>query len=298
VNIRASAARALAERNWGRWGEEDERGAVNLLTPDSVAAAARLVKHGKVVSLARSLGPTTPVPSHRPPLAHFMTRDGGDDDAPAARAHFSDDVVIVSPHTGTHVDALAHVWYDDRLYNGFAKTSVRSSGVHRCAIDKLGPIVGRGVLLDVCASVGEDPLPDGFRITAAILDECASRQDTNVGSGDIALIRTGWWAARADQADHDFSTEPGPDVDGAEWLANRDVAAVGADTFAFEALPSRERSLFPVHELLLRDCGIPILEGLDLDALAAAAAYEFFVVAAPLMLERATASPVTPVAIF
>lgn len=297
MNAHASAARPLAHRNWGRWGKDDERGAVNLLTPESVAAAARLVKHGRVVSLARPLGRTTPVPSHRPQFAHFMARDGGDD-SPAAQAHFSDDVVVLSPHTGTHVDGLAHLWYDEQLYNGFAKTSVRSSGAHRCGIDKLGPIVGRGVLLDVAAAVGEDPLPDDFCITGPILEDCASRQGTEIGTGDTVLIRTGWWTARADLPDQDFSAEPGPDADGGEWLARRDVVAVGADTFAFEALPSRQSALFPVHELLLRDCGIPILEGLALDALATAAAYEFFVVVAPLMLERATGSPVSPVAVY
>jgi kynurenine formamidase len=284
-------------RQWGRWGAEDERGAPNLLTADRVLAAAALVRRGEVLSLAVPLERGTPLPAHRPSPAHFMARDGGDypsgGDGPG-RSRFSDDTMLVALHTGTHVDALAHVWYGDELYNGFPQSSIRSgSGAARCGIDKLGPLVGRGVLLDVAAGAA---LPDDARITAADLDRCARCHRVELREGDIVLVRTGWWSTHAHAPTQRFRAEPGPDLDGARWLAANGAAVVGADNFAFEALGGGDRS-FPVHELLLRDRGIPIVEGLALDELARRAVYEFLFMLAPLPITGGTASPANPLAV-
>lgn len=290
----------LARHNWGRWGDADERGTLNLVGPAEVAAASSLVRRGEVLSLAHPLDRATPTPSIRPAPVHFMHRDGGDyaqkRDRPP-RSQFSDDSILFALHTGTHVDALAHVWYGSELYNGFARETITSSGARRCGVEKLGPIVGRGVLLDL-ASGGGGALPDERQVSGNDLERCAAAQGVAVGAGDIVLIRTGWWVARAGIAGQTFEREPGPNLDAGCWLAERDVAAVGADNFAFEALPSLvEGAIFPVHELLLCDCGTPILEGLALDELARRRIYEFLFVAAPLRLAGGTASPLNPLAI-
>ncbi len=281
----------LAERSWGRWGDEDERGAANLIGETDVAAAASLVRSGRVFELGRPLGPRTPVAAARPRVCHFMLRDGGDYEAGSAnRASFADDSLLLPLHSGTHIDALAHVWYGDKLYNGFAARTVGSSGARRCGIHRLGPLVGRGIVLDTAGLTGAAALPTEYRISADELEDCRDRAGVEIRKGDVVLIRTGWIL-------DDFDRAPGPTLDAACWLAEHDVAAVGSDTYVFEALPNDGPSAFPVHELLLRDCGIPIMEDLNLDELVSAAVSEFLFVAAPLLLERATASPLNPLAI-
>lgn len=286
--------------NWNRWGEADERGAANLLTPAAVIAAAAVVRTGEVVSLGLPLDAGTLVPPGRRALEHAMTRDGGDyaiGGKVLGRSRYSDDLLILGTHTGTHVDALAHVWYDEELYNGFGQDSVRSSGARRCGIDKLGPLVGRGVLLDVAALVEDATLPIDFRIDGAVLEAACASSGVTIGTGDIVLLRTGWLGHHGDDEAAYFAGEPGLDEAGARWLAGCDVAAVGADNYAVEQLAPGSRSGFPVHEILLRDHGIPLLEGMVLDDLATRVAREFLFVAAPLQVRGGTASPVCPVAI-
>lgn len=291
----------LARRNWGRWGSGDERGSPNLNGPAEIAAASRLVRRGEVLSLAHPIDRASPTPPIRPAPAHFMHRDGGDyagrRDRPP-RSQYSDDSILLALHTATHVDALAHVWYGNEIFNGFARETVTSSGARRCGVENLGPIVGRGVLLDVAAAAGSESLPDERQVTADDLERCAAVEGVGVGRADIVLIRTGWWSARAGIAGQTFEREPGPNLAAACWLAERDVAVVGTDNFAFEALPSLvDGATFPAHELLLCDCGTPILEGLALDELARRRIYEFLFVAAPLPLVGGTASPLNPLAI-
>jgi hypothetical protein len=133
-------------RNWGRWGEDDERGALNLVTPQRVLEAARQVKRGSVYELGRPIDHRMPVPQSRSVPVHSMTRDAT---ARGRRANFADDTILLATHTGAHIDALAHVWYDGMLYNGFSDQSVATDGVRRCGIEKIGPLVGRGVLADI-----------------------------------------------------------------------------------------------------------------------------------------------------
>jgi kynurenine formamidase len=285
----------FVEHNWSRWGEADERGALNLLTPARVIAAAGLVEQGRAFSLGRPLGLETAVPPARPRPQLTMTRHGGTPPLGRRRvAEFADDDLRVATHTGSHIDAPAHVWYSGQLYNGFPSRSVEPSGATRCGVEQLGPLVGRGVLVDAAA---DGPLADGAAITVDAIERCLQRQGTELAPGDVILIRTGWWGSRAGQADNDWRSEPGPDIDAGCWLAERDPAAVGADNVAFEVLPAAGDRVFPVHELLLRDCGVPIMEGLDLDGLASSQIYEFLFIGAPLAIVGATASPLSPVAV-
>src|SRR4051794_20233631 len=164
-----------------------------------------------------------------------MGRDGGDYAAGARRPggfQFAEDTVVLPLHIGTHIDALCHAWYDDALYNGFPGSGTRStSGATRCGIDKMGPIVGRGVLLDIVALRG-GPLPDGAVIGAADLARAAKASGTAVGKGDIVLIRTGWAENQMRQAKVSFDAEPGLDLEAGLWLAEREIAVLGADNFA------------------------------------------------------------------
>lgn len=289
----------MVKEAWGRWGNEDERGALNLAGREEAKRAAGLVRTGQVISLAQPLSPKTPVPGHRAPMQHFMGRDGGDYAAGAKRPsgfQFAEDTLVLPLHFGTHIDALCHAWHDDQLYNGFPSDGIRSTtGAARCAIDKLGPIVARGVLLDVCALVGA-PLPLGKAVTREMLEAAQDRAQVLVQAGDVVLLRTGWLESMLASPNY-YDGEPGLDIGAALWLAERGVAVVGADNFAIEAIPFPIGQVFPVHQCLLREYGIPLIEGLALAPLADTGVSEFLFVAAPLPITGGTASPLAPVAI-
>jgi kynurenine formamidase len=289
----------MSKEAWGRWGADDERGALNFIAAEEVKRAAGLVRSGAVLSLAQPLSPRTPVPKHRAGIQHFMGRDGGDYAAGARRPggfQFAEDTAVMPLHIGTHIDALCHAWYDDALYNGFPGTGTRSNtGAGRCGIDKMGPIVGRGVLLDIVAQSGR--LGRAVSIGREDLERAAKAGVVEPAKGDIVLIRTGWQESQVAGADIDFNEEPGLDVEAALWLAEREVAIVGADNFAIEAIPFPPGTAFPVHQRLIRDYGIALLEGLVLEPLAASGRASFLFMACPLPFVGGTGSPITPVVV-
>jgi kynurenine formamidase len=290
----------MSKEAWGRWGAEDERGALNFIGAEQVRRASGLVRTGQVVSLAQPLSPRTPVPKHRAGVQHFMGRDGGDYAAGARRPggfQFAEDTVVMPLHIGTHIDALCHAWCDDCLYNGFPGQGTRSTtGALRCGIDKMPPIVTRGVLLDLVRLRGA-PLSPRASIGRADLEQAAEAASVKIEPGDAVLIRTGWQEAQAGSSDISFDEEPGIDVEAALWLAEAGVAMVGADNFAIEAIPFPAGTVFPVHQRLIRDFGIPLLEGLVLQPLAEHSRGQFFFVAAPLPVVGGTGSPLAPVAV-
>lgn len=284
---------------WGRWGAEDERGALNHIGSQQILHAAGLVSQGRALSLAQPISPRMAVPPHRPGVMHFMGRDGGDYAAGRRGPggfQMAEDTVVMPLHSGTHIDALCHCWYGDRLYNGFSANEVRSEGARRCGIDKMSPIVTRGVLLDPVRLTG-GRLADGFTITPDLLKACIDAARTELQPGDAVLIRTGWQESQTAGGTRDYNTEPGLGVEAALLLAEAGVSLVGADNYAVEVLPFPAGSVFPVHQKLIRDFGIPLMEGLVLDELGEAGATTFLFMAAPLPVAGGTGSPVNPVAV-
>lgn len=289
----------MAKEAWGRWGERDERGALNLIGPAEVRHAVSLVAKGEVFNLAQPISARMMIPPHRPGVMHFMGRDGGDYAAGARRPggfQFSEDTLVLPLHLGTHIDGLCHAWYDDALYNGFPGNSVRSTtGAMHCGVEKYPPIVTRGVLLDIVKLKG-GPLPDGTSIGRSDVQAACEAAGVRLRPGDAVLVRTGWLESH-DRANADFNREPGIDVEAGLWLAEAGVALVGADNYAIEVLPFPDGAVFPVHQRLIRDYGMPLLEGLVLKPLAQAGATEFLFMAAALPIEGATGSPLTPIAV-
>lgn len=289
----------MTREAWGRWGAEDEVGAPNLIGPEQVRLAASLVRSGRVISLSQPISARTPVPKHRVGVMHFMGRDGGDYAAGAKRPggfQFAEDTLVLPLHLGTHIDALCHAWCDDHLYNGFSGVTVRSTtGALRCGIEKMPPLVTRGVLLDIVRLRGAAAAP-GDAIGRAELEAAAALAKVTLQGGDAVLIRTGWLESQTSR-DVDFNAEPGIDVDAALWLASRDIAMVGADNFAIETLPFPAGTVFPVHQRLIRDHGVPLLEGMVLRPLAEAGGTAFLFIVTPLPVVGGTGSPVAPVAV-
>ncbi len=290
----------MAENAWLRWGADDERGSLNLIGPEQVRRATALVCTGEVVRLAQLLSSKTPVPSHRSGLQHFMGRDGGDYAAGAKRPggfQFAEDSVVMPLHIGTHIDALCHAWCGDQLYNGFHGDTLRSTtGATKLGVEKMPPIVTRGVLLDLVQLRGRVLVP-GEIVSAADLEAAAVAAGVVVGPGDAVLLRTGWLESQKGVKQPSFDTEPGIDVEAAMWLVARDVAMVGADNFAIEVMPFPAGQVFPVHQRLIRDYGMPLLEGLMLDSLVATGRHEFLFMASALPIVGATGSPLAPVAV-
>ncbi|MDQ4116583.1 MAG: cyclase family protein [Actinomycetota bacterium] len=290
-----------ATGNWGRWGDDDQAGALNLVTPEVTRRAAGLVRDGRTFSLAQPLGPSSPSPAHRPRPARFMNRDAGDY-ALGARTpggfKFAEDTVQFPTHSGTHVDALSHAWAGEHLYNRHPESSTRSThGARRCGADALVPVVTRGVLVDLVTAAG-GPLPRQAPVEVADLARGIAEAGTAPEAGDAVLIRTGWWEAHGAGGDY-FDGEPGITGDAAAWLAAADVALVGADNYAVEQ--QTDEPGFPAHLILLHRHGVPLIENLDLSGLARALGDSgrstFLLLFAPLPLVGSTGSPVTPVAV-
>lgn len=289
----------MAEEAWNRWGPQDERGALNLIGPEQIRAAAKLVNRGEVIALAQPISSRMKVPPKRPRPQHFMTRDGGDYANGQRRPggfQFAEDAINLPLHLGTHIDCLCHAWYGDKLYNGHAGSEVRSTGSRRCGAETIGPIVTRGILLDFTLRSG--PLPDGKAIGPEMLREVIDAVGIEPGPGDAVLIRTGWLERQGQAEDANFDAEPGLNEAAALMLAKAGVAIVGADNYAVEVLPFSEGTVFPVHQRLIRDYGMFLIEGLVLAPLAAAGAKAFLFAAAPLPIVGATGSPITPMAVF
>lgn len=285
---------------WGRWGPEDEAGALNLIGAEQVKRAAGLVRTGEVIRLAQPLSHKTPVPRHRSGLQHFMGRDGGDYAAGAKRPggfQFAEDTVVMPLHIGTHIDALCHAWCEEKMFNGYRETTMRStSGATRLGVEKMPPAVTRGLLIDLVKLRGRT-LQAGEVVTRQDIEACLAQAGLRIEPGDAVLLHTGWLAAQINNPNIDFNSEPGIDHEAGLWLAQHDVALIGADNFAVEVLPFAPGSVFPVHQCVIRDFGIPLLEGLMLESLASTGRAEFLFIAAALPIVGATGSPLTPLAV-
>src|SRR5687768_1912962 len=291
--------------NWGRWGKDDERGTVNLITPECLVAAAQLVKKGAIFDLGIPFDVNGPQPGGGRINPVRLMSETGQDQSFIGAFHYADDYVFMPLQAASQWDGLAHVYYDDVLFNGFPASDVSPHGAKHCSIDKMAKgIVGRGVLLDIAALKGVEWMQAGDVITPDDLDAAAARQGVEVRSGDILLFRTGWrtkFTTEKNAAEF-MAGEPGLGLACCEWLHAKGVAAVASDNWAIEVLPGEvETELLPVHMVLIRDMGVTLGEILDLDELAADCAqdgvYEFFLTAPPIKFTAAVGSPINPLAI-
>lgn len=291
-------------RNWGRWGPEDERGTVNLITPERLVAAAGLVRHGRVFDLGIPFDANGPQPGGgRINPVHLMSVTGAGQNFPGG-FHFADDYIFMPLQAASQWDALSHVFYDDLLYNGVPASEVGDHGAARNSIDKLAKgIAGRGVLLDIAALHGVEWLEAGQVIQPDELDAAAQRQGVVVQPGDILLVRTGWRRKFLQEKDPRafMSGEPGIGLAACEWLHEHDVAVIASDNWAVEVLPGETDDALPVHCVLIRDMGMTLGEMLDFEELAADCAadggWEFFFTGPPLKFSNAVGSPINPLAI-
>jgi kynurenine formamidase len=289
--------------NWGRWGDDDERGALNLLTPELLKAAAASIRTGRVYALGIPIqADGVPLIDYRGKPMRLTLQDSTDEGVyaaygcqPGTGAH--EDVMIFASHTTSHMDALIHVYEDGKHYNGVPSGAMHAlTGATKLGIEKVGGFAARGVLLDMPRYFGDATwVEPGRNITGADLAGACAVQGVEVGPGDVVLVRTGYlqmWFER--QGDEAFA-QPGIGLDAAKWLVSRDVVAVGSDNSAVEVIPFDGNDFLAVHKELLVRRGIYMLEFLDLSHAAADHSWEGLLTVAPLKVTGATGSPVNPI---
>ncbi|MGH2964109.1 MAG: cyclase family protein [Solirubrobacterales bacterium] len=290
--------------NWGRWGEEDERGALNYLTPQRVTAASRLVRSGETVTLSLPLN-TRPAIDNPEPADHRMTMLT-DVDIGSGTLRFAKDYVGADYHNDghSHIDALCHVAFDGALYNGRPSSSVTSEGAPLDAIEAVKDgLVGRGVLLDVPRLLGVPWLEPGEHVFSADLEQAEREQGVTVAEGDILLVRTGHARRCAELDPWDTSrAKAGLHPTAVRFLADRRVAVLGSDGNSDTAPSSTEGIDYPIHALTLNAMGVHLLDYLQFEDVRAICErngrWEFLFAAAPLRVVDGTGSPLNPTAVF
>ena len=314
-------------RNWGRWGADDQLGTLNHITPAAIRHAASMVRKGKVIPCGVPFDAHGPQGAHglrRNPI-HLMTVDGGDiavhqlpkewqgpteqwvaNLLESGPGRFTDDYVIMPLQSCTQWDALAHFYYEDKLYNGYPSKSVTSFGATRCAIDpiaRIGQITGRGVLLDVARHRGVEHLQADEVVAPDELDAIVAQQKVEIRDGDIIVIRTGWYLEWLKSRNGESWAWHAPGVSWrcAEWFYDHNVAAVAADNVGVEVMKPELGVWSLFHMLSLRDMGMMLGEIWDLEALGADCAadrtYEFQLVATALPFTSAVGTPINPIAL-
>lgn len=312
--LNARLVREWGERysNWGRWGDDDQRGTLNFITRERVLAACAIPRSGRVISCALPFdhkGPQTGAGGRHNPI-HTMLADGGDALSGAQNLpggfNYADDAVSMPLQCGTQWDALAHVFYDGKMYNGKDIRLVTSRGARVNAIEQIRDgVIGRGVLLDFPRYTRLPWLDDGTRIRPDDLDACAEALGVTIESGDILIVRTGMMARCREQGSwqgYCGGPAPGLSVYCARWLYEREIAAIATDTWGVEVRPNETPDCFqPLHMISLRNTGLLLGEIFDLDRLAEVCAedgnYDFLFTAPPLPITGAVGSPINPLAI-
>lgn len=300
-------------RNWGRWGDDDQRGTLNFLDAEAVLRGVGSVRDGSVHSLAVELkadGIQVGQPANRlNPILSVNSLNERDKFAPGIWFG-TDDLFTMSTCAGTHVDGLTHVGYDGQLWGGRpAESNTASNGATWAGVEHLGPIVGRGVLCDIPRTVGVDELEPDHGVTPDQLEAAYAAGGAEVASGDILLVRTGDLRKflRGDRRDYAVGSNwrlPGIHPECVEWFFDHQIAAVFTDTYTFEVFPPPSGNwddLLSVHMLDLRDMGLIQGQNWNFESLAEACAADqritSLLVAHPEPLVGATSAPVAPVAI-
>ena len=294
---------AIAEdADWypSRFGDDDRIGAANHLSPEIVKQAAALVTTGKAYSLGMEV--TQDTPAYPPRTYQIFITQSNDGTGPVIgenRATANDDLVMTYLGIASQIDGLGHLGIDHRYYNGLhAKDFVDPTGLKELGTHTIPPIVTRGVLLDMAALRGVDTVKEGTAYNRAEIEAAVAKQGTPIRKGDVVLFHSGWHAKLESDPDQWWQMHPGPGVEGAQYLADLGVVAVGADSTAVEVLPSEnEARPYEVHQILLAKNGVYILENMWTNDLAADGVHEFLFVLGQPKFKGAVQMVVNPIAI-
>lgn len=301
---RADFDRLMTElSNWGRWGKDDQMGAVNLITPAKRKQALASVREGVSISMAHNAELEQAVDNPQP-IVRKMTRVGVGQ--PTTGTGGTGDTFFISYHgyIHTHMDTLCHFLYNGKMYNGYSQDEVTENGAAKNSIINFkNGIITRGILMDIPRLKGVEYLEPGTRIYPEDLDAWEKQAHIKVGPGDVVFIRTGRFARRTDKGAWPVRDGlAGLYITCAKWLHSRDVAILGSDA-AEDVLPSGIEGISqPIHELVLVAMGMPIFDNCDLEEIGREAAkrkrWDFLVTASPAAVPGATGSVLNPIATF
>jgi len=300
--IGLALASSIQAEDWhpSKYGAGDTIGALNNLSAEKVLQAVRLVKIGKTYALGVETGPDSPA---YPPRSYSMTilqlDDGTGTPLGSNKATGNDDLMNMWMGIGSQIDGLGHMGINHVYYNGnHASDFVTPKGLTKLSIDKLPPMVSRGVLLDMTKLLGTDIIAPGTAFNRKEIDAAAKAANLEIEHGDVVLFHTGWLNVMYSDPVRFMAGQPGLGLEGARYLAELGVVAVGADNWALEVLPAEDKThAFPVHPELLAKNGVYILENMDTRALAADNATEFLFVLGQPRFVGAVQAVINPIAI-
>jgi kynurenine formamidase len=306
-----AASKALS--NWGRWGADDQIGTLNFVTPDDLVNAGKLIKKGKVFAMGLSL--KEPIQSGlfggRWNPIHTMLATGtdaaaGNQDVPYPYLRYADDAINMPCQASTQWDALCHIFYGDKMYNGFDAGLVDARGAKKLGIEHVrNKMAGRGVLLDIARWKGLEWLEDGYAITIDDLNGCAEAQGVTIGRADFVIVRTGQQERcllQKDWSGYAGGNAPGLAFETCYWIHEKQLAAICLDTWGCEVRPNETvEANQPWHWVVIPAMGLSMGEIFYVKELAEDCAedrvYEFFFNAPPLHLPGGAGSPINPQAI-
>src|SRR5262247_3405721 len=280
-----------------KWGVNDQRGAGNMMKPETVLRAAKLIKTGEVFELAAILSQDPKeafINANR--VFNIYTKPA----LPIPNARVANEELVVTElgQIGTQFDAFAHQMWGDSFYNCFKLGEIGTrSGFKKLGVENVGSLMTRGVLIDVAGLKGVDMLPTSYMITPDDLQQALAMAGQTLRPGDAVIIRTGWSKLMGKDNQRYGTANPGIGIAAGQWLVTQDPMLIAADNCCVEVRPSESPHSLPVHAMMLIQHGIYLLENLELEALATARAYEFAFIVQPLKIKGATGSAIAPIAI-
>src|SRR5262245_63302484 len=292
---------AANAQDWtkSKWGPNDEIGAANYMKPELVVKAAQLVKTGKTYALGIPVSSSTPA---YPPRSFKVTivqpGQAGIPGLGPSKTTYNDDMLEGWVGVGSQLDGLGHIGVEHIYYNGNKLLEFADpTGLKKLGVDKIPPMVTRGVLLDMAAHYGTDVVKEGTAFNVKEIEEVAKKQGVEIRQGDVVIFHTGWVGLIGNDNKRYNSGEPGLGVEGAKYLVGKGVVAIGADNWALEVLPFESKNIFEVHQILLPMSGTYILENMNTAALAADKGYEFLFVLGVPRITGAVQGIINPIAI-
>jgi len=295
------AAGTASAQDWtkSKWGPNDEIGAANYMTPELVLKAASLVKTGKTYALGIPVDTKTPAyPPRTFKLTVVQPGQAGSPGLGPTKTTYNDDIIDTWVGIGSQLDGLGHIGVEHVYYNGNKLADFADpTGLKKLGVEKVPPIVTRGVLLDMAAYYNTDVVKEGTAFNVKEIEEVAKKQGVEIRQGDVVIFHTGWLSLIGKDDKRYATGEPGLGVEGAKYLTGKGVVAIGADTWAVETIPFESKNVFEVHQILLPMNGTYILENMDTAALAADKAYEFLFVLGQPRFKGGVQSMINPVAI-
>jgi len=292
---------AAGAQDWtkSKWGPDDEIGAANYMKPDLVVKAAGLVKTGKTYALGIPVDTKTPAyPPRTFKITIVQPGQAGIAGIGPNKATYNDDIIDTWVGIGSQLDGLGHLGVEHVYYNGNKLADFADpNGLKKLGIEKVPPMVTRGVLLDMAAYYNTDIVKEGTAFNVKEIEEVAKKEGVEIREGDVVIFHTGWLGLIGKDDKRYNAGEPGLGVEGAKYLTGKGVVAIGSDTWAVETIPFESKNVFEVHQILLAMNGTYILENMDTAELAKDKGYEFLFVLGQPRWRGGVQAMVNPIAI-